>query len=534
MATVTKERQTKQAAKAANTKSAKRPEPMTPPRDAMKRRVAINWLTNELNPRKQFEAGEIEALAATIRNHGLLQPLVVRQHPTKPGHYQVVAGGRRLRACAVAGLEMIPCEEHELTDAEALEIALVENLARKDLNAIEEAEAFAQATAPVAEGGLGLTQTALAARLGCTRGHIANRIRLLALPEKWRKRVISGEIAPSIARELVPFAAYPQVLDPLEKGREWEGLGAEELRDALFSVLHEVGHVVQERLYASKINRWIDAPKIEDPNLLQLVSFSDGRGGTTQFALNTAAYDKLRWAAIEKAEAKARKKQDREEEGGRKEKPAAKRSEAEAEAQFAKRLSAFRTDWQRHLVARRLAEPKPASSTRGEMLPTTLLLWLGGAREGYTELRERRWALEKAIHGQDSDDQSLWKDLARMAGDEIPAAARRCICNLFWDATAAGPSQALPDYVVAGAAEALQIDLAAAWRADKCGLLTEAYFALHTKEQLTALASELGVYLDPGKPKSTLVQILCGSSEAKTIPAELAGPPAKSKPKRRK
>lgn len=146
-------------------------------------------------PRRHFDETALEDLAASIRARGLIQPIVVRPH----GHeYQIVAGERRWRAAQRARLHEVPVLVKELSEAETMEIALVENIQRQDLNAIEEAEAYARLI-----GEFGHTQEALAQIVHKSRSHVANLMRLLDLPTPVREMVVTGAIEMGHARALI-------------------------------------------------------------------------------------------------------------------------------------------------------------------------------------------------------------------------------------------------------------------------------------------------------------------------------------------
>jgi ParB family chromosome partitioning protein len=146
-------------------------------------------------PRRHFDETALDDLAESISARGLIQPIVVRPH----GHsYQIVAGERRWRAAQRARLHEVPVLVRELTDAETMEIALVENIQREDLNAIEEAEAYSRLI-----GEFGHTQEALAKLVHKSRSHVANLLRLLDLPQPVRQMVIEGAIEMGHARALI-------------------------------------------------------------------------------------------------------------------------------------------------------------------------------------------------------------------------------------------------------------------------------------------------------------------------------------------
>ena len=150
---------------------------------------------NPAQPRKRFDEARLEELAASIRQHGVVEPILVRREGQR---YRIVAGERRWRAAQRAGLKEIPALVREATDAQAFELALVENLQRADLNAIEEAEAY-QALGDEH----GLTQEAVAERVGKERSSVANALRLLKLPEDVRDAVRDGRLEMGHARALL-------------------------------------------------------------------------------------------------------------------------------------------------------------------------------------------------------------------------------------------------------------------------------------------------------------------------------------------
>lgn len=150
---------------------------------------------NPSQPRRSFDEDKLESLAETIRKRGILQPLLVRR---KGGRYELIAGERRWRAARLAGLDKVPVVVREAEDAESLEISLLENLQREDLNPIEEARAYRQLLEK-----LNLTQEELAGKIGKDRSSVANAIRLLQLPMEVQEAVASGTISVGHARALL-------------------------------------------------------------------------------------------------------------------------------------------------------------------------------------------------------------------------------------------------------------------------------------------------------------------------------------------
>lgn len=150
---------------------------------------------NPFQPRRHFSQAALEELAATIREHGVLTPVVVRR---AGGGYQIVAGERRIRAARLAGLTQIPAVIKEASDAQALEMALVENLQREDLNPVEAAESYQRLVQE-----FGLTQEDLARRLGRDRSSVANALRLLKLPRQIQEDVAGGALSEGHGRALL-------------------------------------------------------------------------------------------------------------------------------------------------------------------------------------------------------------------------------------------------------------------------------------------------------------------------------------------
>ena len=151
---------------------------------------------NPNQPRRRFDPDDLADLAASVREKGILQPLIVR--PAAGGGYEIVAGERRWRAAQKAQLHEVPALIRDLDDTEVLEIAIIENIQRADLNAMEEASGYRQLMER-----FGHTQEKLAEALGKSRSHIANLLRLLTLPEDVQDLVKSGDLSAGHARALI-------------------------------------------------------------------------------------------------------------------------------------------------------------------------------------------------------------------------------------------------------------------------------------------------------------------------------------------
>lgn len=160
---------------------------------------------NRAQPRKSFDEEALEELANSISTHGVIQPLLVR--PLADGGYQLIAGERRWRASRMAGLTEVPVVIREMSDSEAMELALVENLQREDLNPIEEAQGLALLMETY-----GLTQEQAAKRVGKSRPAVANSMRLLALPQDVLAMVERGELSAGHARAILALENEKQII----------------------------------------------------------------------------------------------------------------------------------------------------------------------------------------------------------------------------------------------------------------------------------------------------------------------------------
>jgi len=153
---------------------------------------------SELNPRKNFNEKELKELADSISEKGIVQPLIVRHMKDSPGYYEIVAGERRWRAVQLTSLRVVPVIVRSLSDQEALELAIIENVQRADLNAIEEAGGYRELVER-----FGYTQDKLAEIIGKSRSHLANTMRLLKLPDSVQSLVRDGSLSPGHARALI-------------------------------------------------------------------------------------------------------------------------------------------------------------------------------------------------------------------------------------------------------------------------------------------------------------------------------------------
>lgn len=199
-----------------------------------------------MQPRTHFDEASLEGLAESIRSHGVVQPLLVRR---RDGGFELIAGERRWRAAKIAGLTRVPVVVKEVPDESLLEIALIENIQRENLNPIEEAQAYKKLIETV-----GLTQEALASRVGRDRSYITNYLRLLRLPDDLQQLVIEGRLSTGHARTILALS------HPDQQRRV-----ARQIIDGGLSV-RATEHLVQ-RMVEERPARTPPVPRAVDPNV---------------------------------------------------------------------------------------------------------------------------------------------------------------------------------------------------------------------------------------------------------------------------
>ena len=165
---------------------------------AAKSTAIENLIPNKLQPRNYFDSDKIDDLANSIREHGILQPILVRRLPDSPDQYEIIAGERRWRAAQRAQLHEIPIVIRDFNDAEVLEAAIVENVQRENLNPIEEAKGYDRLAREFSK-----TQDQVAQLVGKSRVHVTNMLRLLNLPDKVQQMVSDGALSAGHARALI-------------------------------------------------------------------------------------------------------------------------------------------------------------------------------------------------------------------------------------------------------------------------------------------------------------------------------------------
>jgi ParB family transcriptional regulator, chromosome partitioning protein len=168
-------------------------------RPRAQRKVPIEFLkANPRNPRRAFSESELQELADSIRQHGVIQPIAVRPLKGTPDRYEIIAGERRWRAAQLAGLHEVPIVPLDVSDSDALELAIIENVQREDLNAIEEAHGYHALANEFKR-----SQEEIAKIVGKSRSHVANMMRLTRLPDQVQAHIVSGELSAGHARALL-------------------------------------------------------------------------------------------------------------------------------------------------------------------------------------------------------------------------------------------------------------------------------------------------------------------------------------------
>jgi ParB/RepB/Spo0J family partition protein len=434
--------------------------------------------------RQEFPEAEIEELAQTIAIHGQLTPIIVREVDGRC--YELVEGERRWRAVKRLGLATIRAEVHRLSDAQARAIVLVSAIQRKGLNPIEEALAFRQAI----DAGDAAGPTELARQLGLSQGHVSNRLRLLDLPEDWRGMVISGEITERHARAVLPYKDHPQILEDIredlrqEISRDGEAPTVDMFEsETVDAVVRNASRPVEAKHGDGMV--WL--PQRGRVKLFKPTPEQEAELGILELDGERRATNVELW---EQLEAEFLAEQDGKPKKGSKAKKASPAEEARKEAeraeQFAKRLYEWKTNWQRYLIAWHLREEAGASDLlRVAML--ALRHWnacdyrvsqFGDLEDTlkHTTGVKRVAGLSKAVLG-----------LQEWDNEKVVSHVLAC---LFYEADY-GPCEMAPPEDCEQLVEHFGINLASVWADEQAGPLSEAFWNLHTRDQLAALASEL-------------------------------------------
>ncbi|WP_018701034.1 ParB/RepB/Spo0J family partition protein [Amorphus coralli] len=218
------------------------------------RRVPIDLIVrNPRNPRKTFDEADLTDLAASIKDRGVVQPILVRRQPGSDEVYEIIAGERRWRASQKAGLHEVPVVVRDADDREALELAIIENVQRSDLNAIEEAEGYERLM-----GDFSYNQSQLGSVIGKSRSHVANTLRLLKLSPKVRSYVVEGALSAGHARALLTADDPEGLADRIVKQglsvRDAERLASEKVRAAVSAAARETAKDADTRALERRLS----------------------------------------------------------------------------------------------------------------------------------------------------------------------------------------------------------------------------------------------------------------------------------------
>lgn len=244
---------------------------------------------NANNPRRHFDQSDLEDLARSIREHGIVQPILVR--PARMGsvtplsgetHYEIIAGERRWRAAQLAGLHEVPVVIREVEDRQALELAIIENVQRADLNPLEEARGYQQLIE-----GYDYSQADLGNVIGKSRSHVANTLRLLKLPEGIQQLVNDGELSAGHARALITAAEPQKLAEQIVR----DGLSVRQT-EALAQEAHQRSENPEKPAPRAPETKSVDAQalerRLEDAlGLKVLVSWKDNGAGDIRIKYRT-------------------------------------------------------------------------------------------------------------------------------------------------------------------------------------------------------------------------------------------------------
>jgi ParB/RepB/Spo0J family partition protein len=460
--------------------------------------VAIeNVFPSPHNPRKTFDEKYIDELAASIEANGVLQRLLV--HAPVNGRYELVAGECRLRALHKlfkkdkAKWGLVPIEVKPATLKQAAVLRLEENLRRQDLNPIDLARAYHDATTTG-----GFTQQELADSLHLTQGAIANKVRLLKLPEGLQKRIITAEISERRAREWLKFADLPGVLEHAAK--EWKKELPEYDEDdsrELSNMADEVSRPMHQNTW-QKHRQFKTSPAVEkELDIRELPAHYGGRAEKRAF--NVKRWDELQAAAEARAGSREAKREKSAAASASKETPAERKAKAKKLAdQFDKRLYGWKVRWLQTLCARELLKPTVAEST---LLKLVLLFTVADSRVRRKEdlAKAARTAGAKMAIGSATSIETLW------------SAARGALA-VWMEFDAEGWHGHLRTKEIEALAAELSIDLKKEWK------LTQEFLELHTKDQLVALCDEWKIVALGCNTRKELISWIQNAVAAKPIP----------------
>jgi ParB/RepB/Spo0J family partition protein len=523
--------------------------------------LPIDELARHPDNRQPAEA-DIVAKMASLQEVGQLEPIVVWQ--PIGWEYQILSGETRWRAASRLGWPTIQARVVTGIDAAgALQLLARYNGERKDLDPIQRARLGRRLTAPIAEGGGGLTQQQAAEQLGLERGaSLANVMKLLELPAKWQDRVASGELAWSWAREMIPAIEIPAVAKVLEEewkqdhDDEWSAFRSRaQLVDAIESTIHRDARRMDEprwMQYATSqllpLFAWEGEAHEAVRQQLGIVwmDVADGGRGKTKrvaIATNVEAFDRLQKEAWDAKQAKKTKaaaaKAGEDSPGNSARKLSASEAKRAVEAkaeQFMARVAAWRHTWLKELVAAKFQDQDWVATKFDAWVTMQSGNWRLRASECLRGSLEAAGASEPRGGEYDDADWALIESLKLYAfSPSVMRDYRACQRNFQLDEVRCDFLKAVllqedkdprfplvPHEVVDALARDYAIDLEDAWlvmqSSGQAPPQTEALYLLHQTDQLDELGQELGVYLGMDKTKAAKVKRLMSSSTILKLP----------------
>jgi ParB/RepB/Spo0J family partition protein len=414
------------------------------------------------NPRKHFDQAGLEELAAGFKNVGVINALTVR----RLGHvFQLVAGERRWRAAKIAGLKTVPCRIVDITDEEAYEVMIRENLDREDLDEIEKARSYKLGLEKC-----GLSQEAFAKRYKKSQEHVSNTIRLLALPEAWQQRLIQRQITATHARELLAWVDTPAVLDKV--GKRFDPKDVPSTVDFRRQILDAVRDASRDMTYCNYDygNGCRFKPTPAQAKELDIRDVPQSWGGKCRRAFNTKLWAELQGAAKKRREEKQAKEGKGSPQGGR-------RSATPAEAAKRARVNFLQSLWRykRNWLAARIGERLQPSQYL--IVARTSLLML--MDESGTGSDRSFWQAVGLKHDWDAD-----KNAATVAALNLAQASDflfEAVKIWLSQPNESGYHEPVPPAWLGSVAQALKIDLARDWKPDA------AFLALYDEKGLLEL-----------------------------------------------
>lgn len=510
----------------------------TPAKDELVHLQLADLERNPFQPREDFNADELRALADSIEATGLAHPIVVRWRLGDKGEfrYQVADGERRWRAFALLKRDSIPAITRELTDQQMADMAISTAEHRAALSPIELALAY-----ELRMKKWNLSQADLGKRYGISQGQVSNTLRLLKLPKAMQKRIISREISASHARLLVPFAeAHGDFWSTLEKEMKRErGTGSlSRFENMIGDCMDAWSNDIENSHYSNKAGQSLPGLTLtdEDRAKLCIVEFrecdDDADEKPRLVATNLGHLKKLR-EAQEKEWIKANGRP-----RGSVGPGAKKKVKASPAKEFKKRLDKWKLSWRQYLIALTVEELDP-SDLKGRLL----LLWLTvEGRLGkwrFSTIGAKKKLFDRTVNVHDSD--ACLRIISSLDEVVLDGLEVEFLGEYFaWDKKKGASRESMVTQKTAKPlCELLELNLADAWRVDLAGPLTDAYWNLHSREQLVEISKQYD-QLEPSPStsvKDIIAKIMRCPRLKQEMPAELVertkSTPAKKKAKRK-